>query len=446
MANLTRTLGFGDVTFFVVGSVIGSGIFLTPGAVIHDVGGKIGPALLVWLSGGVLSLLGALTYAELTAMKPEAGGLYVFIRDCFGRFPAYLFGWTLFFVIASGSVATLAVAFSRYLGNVVPLTPVMGKVVAVAMIAVVGALNIWGTRKSADVTNISTFVKVGAIIAMSAALLYLGHGFAGSTDSLWPAQVDGSLASGFGVAMIAVLWAYEGWQYCTYTASETINPRRTIPLALLVGSLILIGVYMLANLGYLAALGPEQAAASESIAAVSVGYILNPFYGKLVALVILVSIFSAANTTLLGAPRVFYAMAADGVFFKRLADVHREFHTPAVSIFVSSVWAAILAATGSFEQLFTYVVFIGWIFYALAAATIFVYRRREPDEYRPYRVPGYPVTPLIFILAAVALVANTVIADPWDSAKGIAVVLAGAPIYLIWQYRLKKQALNGNYN
>jgi len=181
MAKLERTLRFGDLTFFFIGSVIGSGIFLTPGAVLLHSRGYIGPAMLVWLAGGVLSLLGALTYAELTAMKPEAGGLYVFIRDCFGRFPAYMFGWTLFFVIASGSVATLAVAFGKYLGNLVSLSPADEKAAAVGMIVIVGGLNVWGARKSADATNWSTVIKIAAIIAMSAALLYAGKGFAGAS-------------------------------------------------------------------------------------------------------------------------------------------------------------------------------------------------------------------------------------------------------------------------
>ena len=438
MAQLTRTLRFSDLAFFFVGSVIGSGIFLTPGSVLLHVGGKIGPAMLVWLAGGVLSLLGALTYAELAAMKPEHGGLYVFIRECFGDFPAYMFGWTLFFVIASGSVATLAVAFSKYLATLIPLSGSTEKIASVGMVAVVGALNVWGTRKSAGATNWSTATKVGAILIMSAALLYAGRGFAGSSGSIWPTEVTGGLASGFGVAMVAVLWAYEGWQYCTYAAGEVINPQRNLPIAFLLGSTALIGIYLLANFGYLAALGPGLAGHTESIAAVSVTNVIGPFYGKLVAVVILVSIFSAANTTLLGAPRVFFAMARDGLFFKQLAEVHPTFGTPAISVVVCAIWSAVLALSGSFEQLFTYVVFIGWIFYGLSAATIFVYRSRQPDLERPYRVPGYPWTPILFVVAAAALVANTIVAEPIDSLKGLGVVFVGAPIYLILRRRIKQ--------
>jgi len=242
-----------------------------------------------------------------------------------------------------------------------------------------------------------------------------------------------------------VLWAYEGWQYCTYAASETVNPQRDFPRSLLIGSAALIAIYLLANVAYIAALSPAGVAATDSVAAESVRSVVGAGAGRLVAVMILVSIFSAANTTLLGAPRVFYAMASDGVFFKSLARVHPKFETPALAIVVSSIWSVILAASGTFEQLFTYVIFIGWIFYGLAAASIFVYRKREPDAERPYRVPAYPWIPIVFILAAAALVINTVITDPIGSLKGIAVVLTGAPVFLIWNRRAqsKQQAEAG---
>jgi len=432
MTTLVRTLRFRDLTLYIIGSVIGSGIFLTPGSVLRHVDEKIGPALLVWLVGGVLSLLGALTYGELSAMKPQAGGLYVYIRDGFGKFTAYMFGWTLFFVIASGTVATLAVAFSGYAGQIFSLTPLGHKLVAVSMITVIAGINVIGTRRSSDVTNWTTGAKVAGILVMSAALLWLGHGFAGSAPYVWPKQISSGLVSGFGIGMIAVLWAYEGWQYCTYAASETVNPQRDFPRSLLIGSTALIGIYLLANVAYLAALGHAGVAATDSVAAESVQSVVGAWAARLVSVMILISIFSAANTTLLGAPRVFYAMARDGVFFKSLARVHPRFGTPALAIIVSSVWSVLLAASGTFEQLFTYVIFIGWIFYALAAASVFIFRKREPDAPRPYRVPAYPWTPIIFILAAAALVINTVITDPYGSLKGIAVVLTGAPVFLIW--------------
>ncbi len=434
-ATLPRTLGLRDLIMLTVGSVIGSGIFIVPGAVLRQVDGFVLPALLVWLVGGILSLLGALTYGELGAMKPAAGGLYVYIRDCFGRFPAFLFGWTLFFVISSGAVATLSVAFSAYLGEIVPLTPLMAKVIAILMIAVVTAVNVRGTRASANLQNWTTAIKVIGILVMSAALLWLGRGFTGSGAALWPAQFSGSLASGFGLAMIGVLWAYEGWQFVAYSAGETQNAQRNFPLGLVLGTAALVVIYMITNLGYLAALGPSGVATSDRLAATAVATVISPAAAKLVAVMILISIFSAANGIMLTSPRVYYAMAADGLFFHRLAEVHTRFQTPAFAIIAGAVWSAVLAATGTFEQLLTYVVFIGWIFYALAAASIFVYRRRMPDAIRPYRVPFYPLTPLLFIIAAAFLVMNTIATQPARAAVGLGIVLLGAPAYFIWRPR-----------
>ncbi len=433
--TLERTLGLRDLILLIIGTVIGSGIFIVPGAVLRQVQGGITPAMLVWLAGGILSLLGALTYGELAARSPKAGGIYIYIRECFSPLPAFLYGWTLFLVISSGSIATLAVAFSAYLGELIPLTPALGKLTAAGMIAVVTAVNVLGTRESANLQNWTTAIKVTAILIMSAALLWLGRGFSGLGVTLWPSGDGASLASGFGLAMIGVLWAYEGWQYVTFSAGETVNAQRNFPRALLIGSAALIGIYLLANLAYLAALGPTKAAQTDSIAATAVTAVVGPGAAKLVALAILISIFSAANGVVLTAPRVYYAMARDGLFFHRLAEVHPRFHTPAFAVVAGSTWAAALASTGTFEQLLTYVVFSGWLFYALGAASIFIYRRQGSEVSGPYRVPGYPWTPLLFILSAVALVINTMVTQPVRAAVGLGVVILGTPVYFIWRSR-----------
>ena len=438
MTTLPRTLGLRDVIFLTIGSVIGSGIFLVPGAVVRQVDGFIGPALAVWLVGGVLSLLGALTYSELGAMKPSTGGIYVYIRDCFGTFPAFLFGWTLFFVISSGAVATLAVAFTAYLGEIVPMTSLLAKLVAVLIIAIVATVNVIGTRASANLQNWTTATKVIGILLMSGVLLWLGHGFQGSGTSLLPQRFTGSLASGFGLSMIGVLWAYEGWQFVTYSSGEVVNPKRNLPLGLVVGTAALIGIYLIANLGYLAALGPAGLGGSNRVAATAVGSTVNPTAAKAVAIMILISIFSATNGIMLTSPRVYYAMARDGLFFQRLATVHPRLKTPAFAIVAGAVWSAILAVTGTFDQLLTYVVFIGWIFYGLAAASIFVYRKRQPEVTRPYRVPLYPLTPLVFTIAAAALVLNTIVTQPTRAAIGLGVVMLGAPAYMIWHSKRLK--------
>jgi APA family basic amino acid/polyamine antiporter len=439
MTKLARTLGFRDLLFIVIGSVIGSGIFRSPGAVLGQVEVAIGPALTVWLVGGVLSLLGALTYGELSTTNPAAGGLYIYIRDAFGRFPAFLFGWTFFTVITSGSVAALAVVFTEYMGQVVPLTKVTANLVTVGIILVMTIVNVIGTRNSANLNNLTTAIKVLALLAMSAALLWFGHYYQETGAALMPKNVDGKLASGFGLAMISVLWAYEGWQYATFSAGETISPQRNFPRAFLFGMLTLIGIYLLANVAYFVALGPDASAKADSIAATAVGTVLGANTAKLVAVAVMISTFSAANSTFLTAPRIYYAMAYDGLFFSKFAEVHKRFGTPAVAIIASGVWAAILALSGTFEQLTTYVVFIGWAFYGLAAASIFAYRKQYPDaSTRSYSVPGYPVTPILFILAAAVLVINTVATQLKESAIGIGIVLLGAPVYLIWRSKSKK--------
>ena len=429
--QLRRILGISDLVLMIVGTVIGSGIFLVPGVVLRAVGNSVPVALMVWLAGGILSLLGALTYGELSAMKPRAGGLYVYIRDCFGPFPAFLFGWTMFFVISSGSVATLAVAFGNYLGEFVQLSPLQIKLVAILMISVITVVNVLGTRRSANLLNVTTAIKVGAILSLGTLLLWRGtHSVFGDAN---PALRQNPAIVGFGLAMISVLWAYEGWQYVTYAAGETVNPQRIFPLAFFIGTAALIVIYVFANLGYLAALGASGVAGSTRVAASALGVVVSHGAGKLVAIAILISMFSAANAIILNGPRVYYAMARDGLFFQSLSRVHPRFRTPALAVCAAAIWSAVLAASGTYEQLLTYVVFVGWIFYALAAASLFIYRKRFPDLIRPYRVPGYPFTPAVFIVAALAVVANTIATQPMRAALGLAIVLLGAPAYLLWR-------------
>jgi APA family basic amino acid/polyamine antiporter len=429
--TLERTLTLTDLVLIVIGGVIGSGIFIVPATVLRQTGGDLGPALLVWLVAGVLSLLGALTYGELGASRPEAGGLYAYIRDAFGALPAFLYGWTSFFVISTGAIATLAVAFSSYLGQLLPVSPMAAKAISIAVILVITAVNIRGTRQSAGVQNLSTLTKVLGILVMSVALLARGNEL--GNVPVWPAAMTGGLLSGIGLAMIGVLWAYEGWQYVTFSAGEARDAQRTFPRAIIVGTSVLIGLYMLANVAYVAALGTEGVQASDRVAASAVAALFGPAAGSLIAVVILISMFSAANGLALTAPRMYYAMARDGVFFQRLAEVHPRFRTPAFAIAAASAWAILLAATGTFEQLLTYVVFAGWIFYGLGAMSIFVFRRREPNAVRPFRVPGYPVTPILFVAASAAIVINTLVTQPARALVGLAVVFAGAPAYWLWR-------------
>jgi len=439
MAQLLRTLRLRDLLLLFVGSVIGSGIFLTPGIILRQVNGSVGLSLLVWLAGGILSLLGALTYAELAAGNPEAGGLYCYIRDGFGRLPAFLYGWCLFVVIAAATIAALARAFVEYLSQIVPLTPWEQTILALVMIGAVTVVNIRGTRESSDLQNWTTLMKAGLVVLLSAVLLSMAHRGGDVVASMGTELRGTALFSSFGLAMITVLWAYEGWQFGTYSAGEVVEPQKVFPRAFLFGSLILIGLYVIAVVAYLLALGPAGATASDTIAATAAKAVLGPWAGKFVAATILISVFSATNSVLLTAPRVFYAMAKDNLFFKTLAEVHPRFRTPAAAILALGIWAAVLTSAGKFYELIEGVIFIGWIFYGLAAAAIFPLRKASGGRALPYRVPGYPWTPLVFVLVAAAIVGNAVFlafrnpAQFRDLLVAIALLALGLPAYGFWR-------------
>jgi APA family basic amino acid/polyamine antiporter len=431
MEQLRRTLSLRDLVFIVVGTVIGSGIFLTPGAVVRTAGSG-GIALLAWTVGGVLSLLGALTFAELGASNPDSGGLYAYLRDAFGLLTAFLYGWTMFLVIGSGSLATLAAAFPRYVSFFLPLSPAGARSVSLIMIAIVIALNIRGARQSADVQGVATLLKAGAILLLAVVLIAMSA--AGTERNIWwPEHFSMATLGGAVTGMIGVLWAYEGWQYVTFSAGETLDPQRTFGRGIVTGTVALIGIYVLANIGYFSALGVDGVASSSRVASDAAGAVLGASAGTIVALVILVSIFSAANGMMLTLPRLFFAMARDRVFFARIAEVHPRFGTPAAAIIGTGLWSAVLVLSGTFEQLLTYVVFMSWVWFALSALAIFVYRRREPHRRRPFLTPGYPLTPMLFVLAAMLIVINTIVAQPVQSIIGIVLAMLGVPAYFVWR-------------
>ncbi len=435
--TLTRTLTVRDVAVIAGGTVIGSGIFLTPGGVLRS-SGSVGVSLLVWLGGGLLTLLGALTYAELGCSRPAAGGLYAYIRDAFGPAAAFTFGWTLFVVIASGSLATLAVAAGDNVAAVMPLGAVGKKLVAVSIIAGIAVISVVGTRASANALAVATVLKVGVLTLLIVALPLMGTGWSQVT-TVWPEQVTGPVLSGGLVAMVSVLWAYEGWQYATFVGGEVIDPQRNFPRGLVIGTCAVMAIYVLVNVGYLAALGPERLANSSAVAADAVGAVFGPVAARLVAIPVLIAIISAALGLTLTAARVFHSMAADGAFFAKMGEVHPRFGTPATSIVVLCTWSVVLALSGTFNTLLTYVVFVAWIFYGLGGAALIVFRLREPDLPRPMKVPGYPVTPIIFVLSALVIVVNTMIDNPQRALIGIAATLSALPIHAIWARRSRRE-------
>ena len=443
ITELRRTLGLLDLTFIAIGTVIGSGIFLVPGVVLRETGTQAGPALLVWIAAGVLSYLGALTYAEMGAMKPDAGGLYTYIRDAFGRAPRISLWVDELLRHRERLDRHARRGFLGLLRGVLPggrrrcARDLRGCDRAHRGDQRAGHAQ---QRDDAELDD----GREGDGIARAEhrddrARAHVDVGSIFSRDA-WPTSISSGLLSGVGIAMIGVLWAYEGWQYVTFSAGETRDPQRTFPRAISLATAALVALYVLANLGYIAALGPKAVAASDHIAADAGIAVLGPVAGRIVGLLILVSIFSAANGIMLTAPRMYFAMARDGVFFKRLAIVHPTLGTPAFAIIAIALWSALLASTGTFEQLLTYVVFTGWIFYGLGALSVFVYRRREPNAVRPYRVPGYPVTPVLFVASAAALVLNTLVTQPMRAAAGVVAVMLGTPAFYMWRARSRRAA------
>lgn len=431
-SGLRRTLGRGDIVLSVISNVIGSGIFLVPAETLRAAGGSTGAALMVWALGGVLCLLGALTYAELGSCNPEAGGIYCYVRDAFGRLPAFLYGWVLFLIIGPATVAALAVASVAYLGQLVSVGTFGARAISVGMILVIGAINVAGARKSADVQNASALLKGGSLVVLSIVLISLGRWSAISTVSGAPPP---ALFGGVGAAMVGVLWAYEGWQWVTFSAGETREPRRTFPFGLVVGTGVLILLYMLVNTGYFVALGPAAAQRSTSIAADAVAATLGAGMGKIVAALVVLATFSAAHSSVLTIPRVFYQMARDGLFFRRLAEVHPRVGTPAWAVMATTMLSVIYALSGTFDQLLTAVVFSAWVFYGLGAAAIFVFHRREPRAARPFSVPGYPFTPALFVVASAVVVVNTLFTQLRVSLVGVVVMLLGVPAFHAWRRR-----------
>ena len=434
-AELRRVFTARDIAFLTVGSVIGSGIFLVPTAVLRDSGGSVGIALVVWIIGGVLSFLGALTYAELSAMNPRPGGLYLYLRDAFGAPTAFVYGWTLFVVIGSGTVATLAVATAGYLAELVPMSGSIQKVIAVSLALGLSLINVPSTTASARFIKVAAVLKVGAIALLVVILPTKGIGL-GGIDRWFPDSVSLSLASSAGLALVSVLWAYEGWQYLTFIAGETIEPQRNFPRGLALGTLALIVIYVLASTAYVAGIGPDGVLRAQRVAADAAGTVIGPIWAKLISIPIIVSMVSAAQSNSLLSARVYYAMARDGVFFEAMGRIHPRFETPAFALVAAGIWSAILAASGTFETLLSYVIFVGWIFYSMGALAVIVLRRTAPEVPRPYRVPGYPITPILFVLSGAAIVINTIVQNPRKGLIGLGGTLLAVPVFFLWQ-RLK---------
>ena len=436
--DLPRAIGLLSSIAILVGTIIGSGIFLVP----HNVALRVGSVrslLLVWIVGGMLSLAGALSLAELGAARPDAGGIYVYLRQAYGNLVAFLYGWGALAVIESAAIATLAVAFSIYSASIFPFSALQQKMIATGVIAFLTLVNIAGVRKGAAVQVFFMFAKLlGLAIIIGFAL------FARNIPTVVPSgplPTPQTTLSSFGVALIGALWAYHGWQTLSYAAGEVRDPARVLPRSYLFGVVLVIIVYLSANLAYLRVLPLASLAQHQRVAAKAMEILGGPRGSAFVSALILCSIFGALNGNILGGARVCFAMARDGLFFSSVGRVNPRFQTPATALLIQGAWAMGLAASGTYEQLYTYVVFTAWIFYGAAAVGVMVLRRRLPSLERPYRVWGYPAVPVAFSLAAIAIFANTVASKPREALIGLILLLSGLPVYLLWRRLARPEKL-----
>jgi len=456
--GLIRQLGLFDSSMVMVGIVIGSGIFLTTGIMAKSIpsGGLI---LLAWLVGGLLTLAGALTYAELGAAMPEAGGQYVYLREAYGPMAGFLFGWILFLVYMTGGIAALALAFAEYIGYFFPYLgtnhiivtldiPLLkgsllyslsaGQMIGVSVIILLSIVNFIGVGLGKSIQNVFTVIKIGTL----AAIITLGFAIGKGTPpelAMDPAGMSfGSIIIGFGVALVAVAWAFDGWNNVNFVAGEIKNPRRNLPLALILGTLGITFLYVLVNYIYLYALPLKETIGVVRIAEKATGALFGSSTGTLISALVIVSVFGSLNGSILVGPRVYFAMAKDGLFFQKVAHVHPRFRTPGFSILIQAVWASLLTLLGTFEQILTFAMFIAIAFWIAATAAVFTLRKKRPDLPRPYKTWGYPVVPAIFIIASTGILLNTLIEKPVEALAGILLTALGIPAYFYWKQHLKK--------
>lgn len=425
------------MAFFVVGTVIGSGIFLVPSEIARVVHSEA-LILAIWVIGGLLTLLGVLSMAELGAAIPAPGGIYTYISRAYGRLPGFLCGWAIFTVITSGAIATLAVALTIYLGGLVPMSPGVARAVSIAAVLILTGANVLGVRAGATVQNVLTALKVAGLAGMTIAIFALPARVP-KEAAVASAEGPGGLAA-IGVAFVAVFWAYEGWHDASFVAGELRDPRRNFPLGVLAGTLAIIGLYLAANLAYFRVLSLAEIAAAPRVGLAAIQKVLGPWGGRTLTAAIVCSILGAMNGSILGGPRSYFQMARDGLLPRRLGDVHPLFRTPAAAIVLQGAWSSVLILfIGGFRQLFTYVIFGGWLMYALAVAAVVVLRRKEPRLVRPFRVPGYPFVPAIFVAAALGLMVNTIVQRPRESMLGLGFIALGIPLYFLLRRRAPAQ-------
>jgi len=430
--SLERVLSLLDATMINVGGIIGSGIFMVPATVAFFTGSS-SLFFLVWILGGIVSLFGALSVAELGAAMPQAGGQYVYLNEAYGPLWGYLYGWSAVAVINTASIAAVGVAFSEYLGFFFPISDASIKGIAVGTIVLLTIINIVDVKSGARFQNLFTLSKLGAIFG----IILLGLVMEGGTNqNLSPIFSDKpfiGLIGPLGLAMVSVLWTFDGWIFITYVAGEVKNPGRNIPLSLIFCMLIVVSVYLLLNYVLLFILGFTGMNGSELVVSDAASVFLGNKGAAVVTLIILISLIGANNGFVLSSARINYAMARDKLFFNQAAQIHSRFKSPANALIIQCVWACLLTFTGTFNQLITYIIFTSWIFYGMSAGAVIILRKKKPDMDRPYKTPAYPWIPIIFIFFAIFLTINTIMEAPRDAAIGAGIILAGLPLYYYWK-------------
>lgn len=447
--GLVRAIGLGSAILFVIGGVIGSGIFLTTGGMATHIP-SASLLLLAWSLGGVLAITGGLTYAEMAAMFPRSGGVYIFLKEAYGSLPAFLYGWASLLVVISGGTAAVAVGFAEYLSyflpfmssqNIVATMPMpwgsftisAAQLAAAGSIVILGAINYVGVRSGSMVTAVLTAAKVGGLAAIPVLAVIVTR-----VDPVFTPVVPPDLArplASFGIAMIAVMWTYESWYFVTLAAGEIKDPKRNLPRALVFGILALTAVYLTVNIAYLFALTIDEIKGVTRIAERAATALAGPAGATFIASTVVVSTFGCNAAAILAGSRLLFAMAHDGSFLPFASRVHPRYRTPHIAIVALCAWSCVLALSGTYEQLFTYVMFASILFSVAGGVALFRLRRIMADRERPYRVWGYPVVPAIFVLGALAFVTNTLIERPTESLAGLGLLALGLPVYWHWRRR-----------
>jgi len=432
--TFARRLNLFDATMIVISGIIGSGIFINPYVVAQTVETPF-LILAVWVAGGALALAGAFVFAELSTVMPKVGGQYAFFREAFHPLVAFLHGWSLLLIVQSGATAAVAVAFAQYVGRLLALPPGAGVWLAAGILMVLAAFHALGIKPGAVLINLITFAKTLALLALIFGALVLTKNTGLHLHPAVPPGLGGlALVSAFFAGLVPTMFSYGGWQNLNFVAEEVQEPQRNLPRAILIGVLCVIAVYVSANVAYVHVLSAPVLAATKTPAADLAAKLLGETGAKAISLLIVISTFGFLNLALLSAPRVYYAMAADGLFFRGLARISPRFHVPTAAILLQGGLAAFFALTASYDRLLSYAVFADWVFFALAGIALIVFRRRLPDAPRPYPVPGYPWTPLLFALVGAGIVFNIFFSDTHNALIGTVIIALGVPVYLFWRW------------